>query len=118
MNNFKQQGGTIRVTATGNLNSGDAFVVGTLVAVAQGDIASGAAGVGAIEGVFSLPKDEAVEITQGAKVIWDLDGKTVIVTGAAAGDIVGFGVAMEAAGNGPTSVLVKLTPGAGTVQGG
>lgn len=118
MNNFKQQGGTIRYTAGSDIASGAVVVAGILVGVAIADIASGAQGAVQIEGVFELPKATGGALTQGAPVIWDISDNKVIGTGAGAGDIVGFGVVLETAGSDAETVLVKLTPGAGTVQGG
>jgi len=56
-------------------------------------------------GVFQLPKASAAVVTVGARVAWDNTAKEVTTPAAARFPI---GVAVEAAGNGITSVAVRL----------
>lgn len=113
--NYIQPGNVIDVTAGSNISSGAAIVVGTILAVALVDIANGESGSAQIEGVFELPKLSTAVITAGQKLIWDVSASQFIVAAAATGDLDGCAVAIEAAGNGTTTVLAKLLPGNATV---
>lgn len=118
MNNAHSDGNNITVPApSGGATSGVPFAYGALLAIPVTDAAESAPVAAAIEGVFVLPKLSTAVITGGAKVIWDISAGEVIVDSAASGDLNGFGVAIEAAGNGTATVAVKLTPGVATIQG-
>jgi predicted RecA/RadA family phage recombinase len=85
------------------------------------DIADGASGEVVTEGVFTLPKVSAAVIGQGETLSYDISTAEFDdnAATAAAGDITGAGaVAWEAAGNGVTSLMVKLTGAAGTIEAG
>lgn len=115
--NAVQDGRVLDHVLVADCASGDVVVKGTLVGIA---ITGGKAGdtvAVATTGVWTLPKLEAADIADGASVIWDVSAKQVIVTGAATGDVSGFGVAAAPAGSGTTTVDVLLTPGAGVVSG-
>lgn len=74
--NFVQEGRVIPFTAAADVVSGQVVVVGSLVGVSMTDVASGATGQLAIEGVFDIPAATAA-ITVGAPVYWDADGNPV-----------------------------------------
>lgn len=123
--NFIQNGKHINWTnGTGSaVASGAPVVVGSLVCVALTDIAAGAVGVLATEGVWELPKvagSSGHAIAQGATTLFDIsEAKFDIKTAtAAAGDISGSCVATEAALTTATTVIVKINVGAGTVETG
>ena len=117
MKNQFQDGRVIDHVLAADCNSGDVIVKGALVGVAVTGGKTGDTIALAIEGVFVLPKLSTAVITDGmAGLIWDISAKQVIVASAATGDITGFGVALGAAGNGTTEVLVKLTPGRGAIS--
>lgn len=117
MNNAHSDGNTINIT--GPATKGVPVIVGTLLAVPVNTLASGEAGAAYIDGkAFVFPKLSTAVIAQGASFIWDVSDNRVIVASPASGDLNGAGVALEAAGNGATSVAVKLTPGTGSLQGG
>jgi predicted RecA/RadA family phage recombinase len=125
MNNFIQDGRTLPWTNdTGaDIASGDPVVIGNLIGVAAVDIADGASGSVAIEGVFSLPKvsgSSGHAISQGSKVLFDVSvGKFDVGTAtAAAGDISGCCVAVAAAATTATTVDIKLNVGIGTIEAG
>ncbi|WP_444946569.1 capsid cement protein [Microbulbifer sp. VTAC004] len=83
------------------------------------DIAVGASGVIAIEGVFIVPKVSAAEIRQGETLTWDVSVAAFnnSAATAATGDITGpTAFAAEAAGDGVTSLAVKFTGVPGTVK--
>lgn len=106
MKNSIQSGKVMTVVApSGGVISGRPYLVGSLVGVATGNAAEGAEYELVLEGVVKLAKAGATVIAQGAKVGWDDTAKLVVAAGAGDYDI---GHAFQAAGNGPTSVLVKL----------
>ena len=115
------EGKTVRHTAASTISSGDVVVMGAAttggccVGIALADIASGEIGEVAIEGVFSFTKVSGAVITQGDSVTWDTSASAVEDNAhtAATGDVENFGVAVEAAGSGVTTINVKLTPGVG-----
>lgn len=116
MNNAHSPGNTINLV--GPATSGVPLIVGDVLAIPVKTLASGEAGVVVIDGkAVVLPKLSTAVIGQGKKVTWDVSASEVIVASPAAGDLNNFGVAVAAAGNGTTTVAVKLTPGVGAVQG-
>lgn len=116
--NYVKPGEHITFTAGANLASGEAVVIGSLLGVSLTALSNGSTGEAAIEGVWELPCASAAVITAGAKLIWDVSAGEFILTGAASGDLVGCATAVTAAGNGVTTVQVKLTPGTATVHSG
>ncbi len=90
------------------INSGDAVLVGNILAVATGDIAPGDTGILATEGVFRLPKISANVITPGKALTWDISESALTISTAAAGDLTGAAVAWGAAANGATTVVAKI----------
>ena len=113
-------GESVNYTAGATISSGDVLVLGTnstlIMGVALEDIANGSIGAVAIEGVYNLPKVSAAVIVQGESVIWDSSASEFDDNQAtpASGDISACCVAVEAAGNGVTTVAVKLNVGIGT----
>lgn len=110
MKNYVQRGDILTVTApTGGVSSGDGVQVGNLFGVAAFDAAEGADVELAVEGVFNLPKVTADDLAVGDTLYWDdASGKLSSTQGSA--DIK-VGLAVAAAGNGVTTVDVKLAPG-------
>jgi predicted RecA/RadA family phage recombinase len=117
--NFVQDGNVIDYTNAGTaIDSGDVVVIGQLIAVALTDIANGATGSVAIGGVFTLPKVSAAVIAAGESLVWDVSaaGFDDNLATPATGDVSGAAaVAIYGAGNGETSVRVRLTGTPGTV---
>ena len=106
MKNYIQNGHVITVTTpAGGILSGDALVVGNIFGVAAYSAAEGDPLELATTGVYKLPKATAAVLTVGARVAWDNTAKNINVPGAGRFPV---GVATEAAGNGITSVLVRL----------
>ncbi|WP_052130852.1 DUF2190 family protein [Erwinia typographi] len=107
--NFVQNGNTIPVTNAGSevITSGDAVVVGNIVAIAITDIAVEGTGDGFTDGVFQLPKISADVLSQGAAVFIS-DGTA---QASAEGGIYA-GIAWEDAPAGTTVVNVKINVGA------
>ena len=119
---MKQPGEVIDYTAGADISSGDVVVIGSngdaIIGVAITDIANGDTGPVAIGGVWTLPKVSAAVIGQGESLVWDssageFDDNQAIP---AAGDVSGpAAIAFAAAGNGATTVDVKLTGIPGTL---
>lgn len=118
MQNYEQRGEVITITAGAAYSSGDVVVVGQILGVACGDIANGAQGEVAIRGAFRCPKVSAAVIAQGESLVWDASAGAFDDNAAvpASGDVSGgCAVALEAAGNGDTEILVGFTGVPGTV---
>jgi predicted RecA/RadA family phage recombinase len=114
MKNAFQDGRVLDVTLTAAVASGGVVTHGRMLGVA---VMNGAIGdtIGVhVEGVFRLPKLSTAVIAAYEPVTWDIaPTPRVIVASATTGDVENFGYAIEAAGNGATTVLVRLCPGAG-----
>ena len=118
--NYVQPGNIITWTnGTGTaVVSGQVVAVGQTLGVALVNIANGAAGSVAIEGVFSVPKVSAAVIAAGESLTWDVSAAAFDDNAAtpATGDITGPpAIAIEAAGAGVTTLKVKFTGVPGTV---
>ena len=106
MKNYLQNGHILRVTSPASgIASGDALIVGSIFGIAAYSSAEGDPVELSTTGVFQLPKASAAVLAVGARVAWDDTGKEVTTPGAGRFPI---GVAVEAAGNGITSVAVRL----------
>lgn len=113
--NYIQEGDVIDWTNGGSAkSSGDVVVIGSngdaLIGIALIDIAGSATGSVALEGVFEVPKVSAAVIAKGEYVMWDtsagaFDDNAAV---AATGDVSDGAIAWEAAGNGVTTIKIKL----------
>lgn len=122
-NNFSSPGKVIQYTASADIASGQVIAIGEILGVALVDIPNGGTGAVAIEGIFRCPKVSAAVIGQGESLVWDVsandgagafdDNQAVPATGDISGPPA---VAAESAGNGVTTLLVKLTGVPGTVK--
>jgi len=116
--NYVSDGNVIQWTnGTGSaVSSGDLVVAGHTLGVALVDIANGASGSVAVEGVFTAPKVSAAVFVQGEKLIYDVSAGAFDDSAAtpASGDITGGAVAWIAGANAETTCTVKLTPGNAT----
>lgn len=107
MKNFSQPGNVLDLVAPGGgVVSGVGYLIGTILAFAQASVAAGDF-AGVVEGVIDAPKLSTDVITQGALLNWNDSNKEFQL---ATSDKDGAAVAIEAAGNGVTSVKVKLLP--------
>jgi predicted RecA/RadA family phage recombinase len=119
--NYVQEGNTIQYTAGADISSGDVVVIGSngdaVIGIALEDIANGSTGSVGIEGVYSVAKVSAAVIAQGEYVIWDTSASAFDDNAAtpATGDVSDGASAWEAAGNGVTTIKVKLTGRPGTL---
>jgi predicted RecA/RadA family phage recombinase len=106
MKTFIQNGDVITVTApTGGVASGDGVIVGSLFGIAAFTAAEGEAVEIATRGVYILPKNPTAVIAVGAQVAWDATTKQIDLPGTG---LYPVGIATEAAGNGITTVRVRL----------
>lgn len=105
MTNYIQEGKTITVTAPAAVTSGQYVTVGAIRGVAAYDAAQGAPVEVETEGVFTLPKVTADAVAAGDLLYWN---GTACTKTAGTGSKPLVGVAIAAAGNGATSVDVKL----------
>jgi predicted RecA/RadA family phage recombinase len=117
---FIQVGDTINYTAGANIAAGDLVVMKHTLGVALADIANGATGAVAIEGVFSgIPKVSAAVFAVGEKLILDVSATPDAFDDSAAtpatGDITGAAIAVVAGANLETTCTIKLTPGNTTI---
>ncbi|MEX2648152.1 MAG: DUF2190 family protein [Alphaproteobacteria bacterium] len=117
--NKVQEGKTLTYSNSSGsaIASGDVVVVGEQIGVAVADIPDEASGVLAMEGVFNLPKVSGAVIAAGEEVIWDASAGAFDDNAAtpATGDVSGCCVAWEGAGDGVTTIAVKLNVGPGVV---
>lgn len=116
-NNLVQCGDIMDWTNPGAAkNSGDVVVIGgngdALIGIAQVDIATGQTGsVQVDDGVYTVPKVPGAVIGAGEFVTWDASAGAFDDNQAvpAAGDVSNGAVAFKAAGDGATTVQIKLT---------
>lgn len=112
MQNHIQKGDVITVPApVGGITSGEGTIIGNIFGLAAYAAAAGEPVELATTGVYQLPKATAAVLTVGARVAWDNTAKNINVPGTGRFPV---GIATEAAGNGITSVAVRLD-GVGTV---
>lgn len=106
MKTYIQDGHVITVpTPAGSIASGDGLIVGNIFGIAAYSAAEGDPVELSTTGVFQLPKANAAVLTVGARLAWDNTAKEVNTPAAGRFPI---GIATEAAGNGVTSVAVRL----------
>lgn len=106
MKTYIQNGHFITVpTPAGGIASGDGLIVGSIFGIAAYSAAEGDPLELATTGIHKLPKATAAVLTVGARVAWDNTAKQVNTPAAGRFPI---GIAVEAAGNGTTSVAVRL----------
>ena len=87
------------------MTSGNGVVIGALFGIASKTAAAGETVTLATDGVFDLPKLASAAIAVGDAVAWDDAAKQVNVP---ATGRYPMGIAIEAAGNGATTVRVRL----------
>ncbi|MDJ0513073.1 MAG: DUF2190 family protein [Methyloceanibacter sp.] len=112
--NYVGPGAVLDYTNAGSaISSGDVVVMGSTVGIALVDIATGATGAVATEGIFTVAKVAGTAWAVGDKLDWDASesafGKGIT---AAAGDVVGAGIAGAVAGSAATTGQIKLLGGA------
>ena len=112
MKNHTQKGDVITVPApAGGITSGEGMIIGNIFGIAAYTAADGDPVELGTTGVYQLPKATTAVLTVGARVAWDNTAKNINVPGTGRFPV---GIATEGAGNGTTSVAVRLD-GVGTV---
>ena len=102
---FVQPGEVIDHVASGAKTSGQPVLIGTKLGVCVADIANGATGPVAVSGVYTITKLTTDVVAQGAALYWDNGNSRLTTT---VGSNVYAGYAFASAGNGVTSVNIKL----------
>ena len=104
--NYIQDGDTLQLAPGADVASGTGYLFGAaLFGVALTDAKSGVASSFAVEGVWELAKTSALAIAVGDRVFWDATNKVVNKTSTGQQQV---GIAVAAAANPSTTVLVKL----------
>ncbi len=106
MRNFVQSGDLIEATApAGGVTSGGGTLIGALFGVAVGNAPEGQPFTLATKGVYDLPKRLSATFATCGAVSWDISAKRCDAPGSGRYPV---GVAVEAAGNGASTVTVRL----------
>lgn len=106
--NYVGPGDVVDLTAPGGgVTSGVGVLIGDLFVVPQVSADATETFAAATRGVFTLPKLTTAVIAEGALVYWDPTPGEVNVTATSQKCV---GLAVEAAGNGVTSVKVLVIP--------
>lgn len=106
MKNFIQKGDSITMPApAGGVTSGSGVIVGTLFGVAASTAVEGELVSLATVGVYELTKPISTTFTSGGAVSFDIATRQCVAPGSGKHPI---GAAIEAAGNGSTTVKVRL----------
>jgi len=102
---FVQPGEVIDYTAGANKTAGQPVLIGIKLGVCIGDIANGSTGPVAMTGVYTVTKLGTDVVAQGAALYWD-SANSRLTTTSAGNTLAGY--AFAAAGNGATTVNIKL----------
>lgn len=105
MKNLIQTGEMMDYTAGANIASGAVVLIGVRVGIATTDIANGAKGSLAMDGVYSVAKLSTDVVAQCVLLYWDNANSRMTVT---AGGNTLAGYAIEAAGNGVATVKIRI----------
>ncbi len=102
---YVQPGEVIDYTAGANIASGQVVLMGVRIGVALAAIANGATGSVQVSGVFTIAKLSTDVVSQGAALYWD-NTNSRLTTTASGNTLAGYATA--AAGNGATTVNIKI----------
>ena len=106
MKTFIQPGNIITVTSpVGGTTASQGLLIGGLFGIATSSALQGDDVEIAVTGVYDMPKASATVIAQGNQVAWDDTSKEIVLPGVGHYPV---GVATAAAGNGATTVSVRL----------
>ncbi len=108
MQNYKQPGCVLTLTAPYARDSGQGALVGAIFGVATSDVENGASGEFATEGVFELAKTASQAWTAGDRIYWNTSTKAVSNV-ATVGPFIGVATEAVAGGAGDTTGTVKLS---------
>lgn len=102
------RGVTITTALSSAVVSGQLVSIGKMVGIANHTTGANEQNVFMVEGVFNLPKKNTDDVTVGALLYLNSDGKSVTITSGTQF----VGIAWGAAGNGVETVPVKINFGA------
>ena len=105
MKKYVKRGKTLELTAPADMDSGDARIVGGLLAVAHKDVLSGVRESFEVEGVITLPKATGIAFSEGEIAYWD-DATQLFKKSAST--FFGCATVVDAAVNADTEMNVKL----------
>lgn len=106
--NFLQPGEGLRFTApAGDVETGGAYLIGSLLVIAAEDAAEGDPFVGMTEGVFRVPRVDSEEWAEGDKIYFD-EGAGLFTTEDSATTLVGVAVENIDASPAQATGLVRL----------
>lgn len=105
--NYIQDGAILDLVAPYARASGEPAMIGNIFGIAINDVASGAVGQFATEGVWIVPKTSALAISAGDRLFWDSTNKVVNKTATAQ---ICVGIAVDAAANPSDTVKMKIVP--------
>ncbi len=106
--NYVQAGVNLTLPAPYTVASGGGVLIGGIFGVAAGDAQSGADVDIVTEGIWDLPKDTATVFSVGEPAFWDDGDKRLYDDNDTAESLTRIGVAVAPAGNGATTVRVRL----------
>ena len=113
MKNYVAKGDYIPLISPYARLAGEAAIVGNIFGVAVDDVANGATGQFATEGIFTLPKNVTQAMTQGQRVFWDNTNKNLTTT-STANVCVGCVTAAALAADTTVPLLIEPSAPAGT----
>lgn len=114
--NYIGEGKTVAFVADGDVDSGDAVVVGSQLGVALVAVLDGDSGEASVEGVWELAKATGISFAPGDQLAWDVSaGEFIGPADADTDDLVGCAFAYASAETADTTIRARLTPGAGVV---
>ena len=102
---FVQPGQVLDYTPGSNVTAGQVVLIGVRIGVALTAIAANATGPLQVSGVFNIAKLSTDVVAQGAALYWD-NGNSRLTTTSAGNTLAGYAAA--AAGNGATTVAIKI----------
>ena len=108
---FVHEGRAVDFVPAADVANGDVVVIGELVGIALGAVATGQVGSMALDGVYDLPKaiGAGTALAAGTKVNWDATAK-VVTTAAGGGGVNKFvGKTLNAVGVNDATVRVRLS---------
>ena len=105
---FYQKGDAVEYTAANGLSVGQVVSLTNIIGVALNDIASGASGAIALEGVFQLPAASGITAAIGDKLYWD-DTNNLLTTTSTGNAVAGVTLTTKATA--AANVYLKINVG-------
>lgn len=112
---FRNEDGTIEITAGQAYDAGAVVIVGDILGIAKTPIANGETAALATEGIFTVPKEGAVSAKAmgvGKRVYWDAVNSVAVLAANATVGMKFLGITTKAALTADTTVEIVLCPDA------